>query len=68
MEINWIMVGWIIDMIFNGLIWLLIVIIALPLMDITDKWTRKFIKLMDVVDKWTRFSWAYLLSLESFLN
>ena len=54
MEINWIMVGWIIDMIFNGLIWLLIVIIALPLMDITDKWTRKFIKLMDVVDKWTR--------------
>ena len=33
---------------------IIIVIIALPLMDITDKWTRKLVTLMDVVDKSTR--------------
>ena len=51
MKINWIVVGWIIDMIFNGLVWLIITVISLTLIDMTDTWTRKAIKLMDKADK-----------------
>jgi hypothetical protein len=54
MEINWIAVGWIIDMILNGLAWLIIATISLILIDMTDTWTRKAIKWMDKADKWTR--------------
>ena len=54
MEINWIAVGWIIDMTLNGLAWLIIVAISLILIDMTDTWTRKVIKWMDKADKWTR--------------
>ena len=54
MEINWIAVGWIIDMILNGLVWLIISALFLILIDITDTWTRKIIKWMDKADKWTR--------------
>ena len=54
MEINWIAVGWIIDMILNGLAWLIIAAISLILIDMTDTWTRKVIKWMDKADKWTR--------------
>ena len=54
MEINWIAVGWIIDMTLNGLAWLVIAALSLILIDMTDTWTRKAIKWMDKADKWTR--------------
>ena len=54
MEINWIAVGWITDMILNGLVWFIIVAFSLILIDITDTWTRKAIQFMDKADKWTR--------------
>ena len=50
MEINWVAVGWIIDMILNGVVWLIIAAFALILIDVTDKWTRKAIKLMGRAD------------------
>ena len=54
MEKNWIAVGWVIDMILNGLVWLTIAALSLLLIDMTDSWTRKAIKLMDKADKWIR--------------
>jgi hypothetical protein len=54
MEINWIAAGWIIDMMLNGLVWLIIAAFSLLLIDMTDAWTRKVIKLMDKTDKWIR--------------
>ena len=54
MEINWVVVGWIIDMILNGLVWLIIAVLGLSLIDITDKWIRKALKLMLKVDQWIR--------------
>ena len=50
MEINWVAVGWIIDMILNGVVWLIIATFSLILIDMTDKWTRKAIKLMGRAD------------------
>ena len=54
MEINWIAVGWTIDMILNGFVWLIIAAFSLILIDMTDTWTRKIIKWMDKADKWIR--------------
>ena len=54
MEINWIIVGWIIDMTLNGLAWFIIGAFSLILIDMTDRWTTKAIKWMDKADKWTR--------------
>jgi hypothetical protein len=54
MEINWIVVGWTIDMILNGFVWLVIASIFLILIDLTDSWTRKALKLMDKADMWIR--------------
>ena len=54
MEINWVVVGWIIDMILNGFVWLIIAAFSILLIDITDTWTRKAIKWMDKADKWIR--------------
>ena len=54
MEINWILIGWIIDMILNGIVWLIIAAFLIPVIEVTDKWTRKGISLMDKVDKWIR--------------
>ena len=54
MEINWVVVGWIIDMILNGVVWLIIAVLSLLLIDITDTWTRKAVKWMDKADKWIR--------------
>ena len=54
MEINWVVVGWIIDMILNGVVWLIIAAVSLPLIDIADKLTRKALKSMDKVDVWIR--------------
>ena len=54
MEIKWIAVGWVIDMILNGLVWLIIAALSMLLIDMTDSWTRKAIKFMDKADKWIR--------------
>ena len=54
MEINWTDIGWIIDMILNGIIWFIIVAFLITLIDVTDKWTRKAIIFIDVADKWIR--------------
>tara|TARA_B100000242_G_C42898746_1_gene416886 strand:+ start:468 stop:755 length:288 start_codon:yes stop_codon:yes gene_type:complete len=54
MGINWITVGWIIDMILNGAVWLIIAVLSLILIDMTDTWTRRAIKLMDKADKTIR--------------
>ena len=47
-------VGWIIDMILNGVVWLIIAALSLLLIDITDTWTRKAVKWMGRVDEWIR--------------
>jgi hypothetical protein len=54
MDINWTVIGWIIDMILNGFLWLVIAVLGLSLIDITDKWIRKTLKLMEKVDLWIR--------------
>jgi len=54
MEINWVILGWIIDMILNGFVWLVIGAIFLSLIDVTDSWTRKAIIWVDKTDKWIR--------------
>ena len=54
MEINWVILGWLIDMTLNGFVWLIIAAFSLLLIDVTDKWTRKAIKWMDKADKTIR--------------
>ena len=54
MEINWVILGWIIDMTLNGFVWLIISVFSLLLIDVTDKWTRDAVKWIDKVDKWIR--------------
>ena len=54
MELNWAVLGWIIDMILNGIIWFIIFAFLITLIDVTDKWTRKAIIFIDVADKWIR--------------
>ena len=56
MEINWVILGWLIDMTLNGFVWLIIAAFSLLLIDMTDTWTRKAIKWMDKADKWIRKS------------
>ena len=54
MEVNWVILGWLIDMTLNGFVWLIIAAFSLLLIDMTDKWTRKAIKWMGEVDEWIR--------------
>ena len=54
MDINWILVGWIIDIVLNGIVWLIIASFLIPIIEISDKWTRKAITFMDKADKWIR--------------
>ena len=54
MKINWVILGWIIDMTLNGFVWLIISAFSLLLIDVTDKWTRDAFKWIDKVDKWIR--------------
>ena len=51
MEINWVVVGWIIDMILNGFVWLVIAIIFLSVINMTDTWTKKALEFMVKVDE-----------------
>ena len=54
MEINWVIMGWLIDMTLNGFVWLIIATFSLLLIDVSEKWTRKAIKWMDKADKLIR--------------
>jgi hypothetical protein len=54
MGINWILVGWIIDVVLNGIIWLIIAAFLIPIIEVSDKWTRKAITFMDKADNWIR--------------
>ena len=54
MEINWMIIGWLIDMTLNGFVWFIIAAFSLLLIDMTDTWTRKVIKWMGKVDEWIR--------------
>ena len=54
MEINWVIIGWLIDMTLNGFVWLIISAFSLLLIAMTDTWTRKAIKWMGKVDEWIR--------------
>ena len=72
MEINWVILGWLIDMILNGFVWLIIAAFSLLLIDVTDTWTRKAVKWMDKADKWIRkfiddsFEWIQKKNLTTF--
>ena len=44
MEINWIVLGWIIDMFLNGITWFLIILIVTPILGILDDWIRKVLE------------------------
>ena len=54
MEINWVILGWLIDMTLNGFVWLVIAAFSLLLIDMTDTWTRKAIRWMGIADDWIR--------------
>ena len=54
MELNWMILGWLIDMTLNGFVWLIIAAVSILLIDVSDIWTRKAIKWMDKADKWIR--------------
>ena len=54
MEINWVIIGCLIDMTLNGFVWLIIAAFSLLFIDMTDTWTRKAIRWMDKADKWIR--------------
>ena len=54
MEINWILAGWIIDIVLNGIVWLIIAAFLIPIIEVSDKWTRKAIVFADKADKWIR--------------
>ena len=52
METNWVILGWLIDMILNGFVWLVIAIIITPLMDVFDRWARTFLETsLEIVKK-----------------
>ena len=54
MEIDWTVVGWIVDIILNGIVWLVIAVFLILLIDVIDKWTRKAVMFMGVADIWAR--------------
>ena len=53
-SVNWIIIGFIIDIIFNGIVWFVIALCLLPIIDKSDEWTRKAMSFMDKVDKLIR--------------
>ena len=54
MEINWVVVGWIIDVVLNGIVWLIIAALLIPIIEVSDKWMRKGISFMDKADKFIK--------------
>ena len=53
-SMNWIIIGSIIDIIFNGIVWFIIGLCLLPIIDKSDEWTRKAMSFMDKADKLIR--------------
>jgi len=53
-SVNWVIIGFIIDIIFNGIVWFVIALCLLPIIDKSDEWTRKAMSFMDKVDKLIR--------------
>ena len=53
-SVNWIIIGSIIDIIFNGIVWFVIALCLLPIIDKSDEWTRKAMSFMDKADKLIR--------------
>ena len=53
-SVNWIIIGYIIDIIFNGIVWFVIALCLLPIIDKSDEWTRKAMSFMDKADKLIR--------------
>ena len=51
MEIDWVILGWLIDMVLNVFVWLVIAIIFLSLINMTDTWTKKALEFMVKVDE-----------------
>ena len=51
MEIDWVILGWLIDMVLNGFVWLVIAIIFLSLINMTDTWTKKALEFIVKVDE-----------------
>ena len=54
MEIDWVILGWLIDMVLNGFVWLVIAIIVLSLINMTDTWTKKALEFMVKADELIR--------------
>ena len=54
MEIDWVILGWLIDMVLNGFVWLVIAIIFLSLINMTDTWTKKALEFMVKADELIR--------------
>ena len=59
MEINWTILGWIIDMFLNGIIWFVIILIITPILGVVDDWVRKF---LETSLEWLRNNGYRLLS------
>ena len=51
---NWVILGWLIDMVLNGFVWLVIAIIFLSLINMTDTWTKKVLEFMVKADELIR--------------
>ena len=54
MEIDWVILGWLIDMTLNGFVWLVIAIIFLSIINMTDTWTKKALEFMVKADELIR--------------
>ena len=54
MEINWVILGWLIDMLLNGFVWLVIAIIFISIINMTDTWTKKALEFMVKADELIR--------------
>ena len=54
MEIDWVILGWLIDMTLNGFVWLVIAIIFISIINMTDTWTKKALEFMVKADEWIR--------------
>ncbi len=51
MEMNWVILGWLVDMVLNGFVWLVIAIIFLSLINMTDTWTKKVLEFVVKIDE-----------------
>ena len=53
-SVDWVIIGSIMDIIFNGIVWFIIGLCLLPIIDKSDEWTRKAMSFMDKADKLVR--------------